>query len=65
MDFLTHSELVEKLPWSRSMIDSLVAKRIFKPIKNPFKKTGGKRFYLKSQVEQAILMLMNDEGETK
>lgn len=68
--FLSRAELQKALPWSKNVVEKMIQRRIFIPVRNPVGTSRSKVFFWKPQVEEAISVMINtsfhinsDEGD--
>ena len=57
--FLSRTELQKALPWSKNVVEKMILKGIFIPVRNPVGTSRSKVFFWKPQVEEAISAMIN------
>ncbi len=57
--FLSRTELQNVLPWSKNVVNKMIQKGIFVPIKNPVGGQRSKVFFWRPQIEEAVSAMIN------
>ncbi len=63
--FMSKSELVELLPWSRNVVTNMIRAGVFRPLANPVGRKHSKQFFWRPQVEKALERMIGEERKER